>query len=45
MRNLGLPRELEQQGRVVKGTGRGIHDMAADAAVLTGRKRFLTEFQ
>src|SRR5258705_4431697 len=40
---LRLPSQLEQQGRIVKGTGRSIYDVPWDAAVLTIREGFLSE--
>ncbi len=42
---LGLPCELEQQRRVVKGTSRRIHDMTLDATVLARCEQLLTELQ
>src|SRR6267142_3253130 len=45
VRNLRLPSELEQQGRVVKGTGRGIYDVAANTAVLAFGEGLLAELE
>ena len=45
IRNQRLPTELQQQRRVVKRTGGGIHDMASDTAVFARREGLLAELQ
>src|ERR1700692_4807773 len=43
IRNLWLPFELHEQLRIVKWTGRSIHDMAIDTAVLGGNEGLHSE--
>src|SRR5947209_6915858 len=45
MRDLRLPRELEQECRIVEWTSRGIHHVSMNAAVLSGSKAAFPEFQ